>query len=306
MNTLHVLLPTPAKAVHAPAFADWLAHGDRLPPRVGGRTAALRARFRFAGDRLPVAVLRHHALAADAGHGAWVAADPAYIRSEATGARLMAWPIRDLALVDALALARTLQPLFGDAGTPLVVDAPAAWCVQAPGGAPPVELTAPADALGADLLACLPAGEAGRSWRHLFTEAQVLLHAHPVNAARVAAGKVPVNAVWLWGDGVLPAAVASDVTVVASDVLLVRGLARAAGVACLPPGEAGAHAADAFGQDGSGLLDLDQHGSEVGMWLPHFRAWLRTRRFGAIELDFRDGTRWRVRHRHRWRFWRRA
>lgn len=301
VNTLHVLAPAFSDASKDADTQRWLARGNCLPRVPDARTATLRALFRFAGADIPVAALRHHAVVKDAANGAWVAADPAYIRSEANGARLMAWPITDLVPADAEALSRALRPLFGDAGTPLAVDSPSAWCVQLPGGAPPAEFTAPAQALGADMLDCLPRGDAGRSWRRLFNEAQIILHAHPVNAARVAAGKVPVNAVWFWGVGALPGAVDTVLKVVVSDDVVVHGLARVAGVKCTVPA-----GVTVFGKEGDAMLDLANIPASVSMWLPQWKAWLRERRFDAIDLVFADGERRRVRHIHRLRFWRRA
>src|SRR5690606_8095411 len=60
------------------------------------------------------------------------------------------------------------------------------------------------EALGGDVFEHLPEGDAGRRWRALLSEAQVILHNHPANAARAAAGKLPVNSLWFWGGGVLP------------------------------------------------------------------------------------------------------
>lgn len=305
MSALHVLLPPLAHFSEASAFVRWLARGNRLPVVQPARDAAVRRLFRFAGESIPVAALRHHAHADDAEVGAWLAADPAFVRSEATGARLLAWPVRDLTAVEAGDLASVLRPMFGDAGAPVAVDTPSAWCLHLPAGTPPAHFVPPTDAMGVDLLACLPRGDAARSWRRLFNEAQVLLHAHPVNALRVAAGKLPVNALWLWGVGALPGAAATSLALVASDDDVLRGLARLTGTSACPPSRIGAH-----GVDGTGdvLLDLDNP-DPVGVpwpWLPHFRRWLRERRFDVIALTFANGDAFEVRHAHRLRFWRRG
>jgi hypothetical protein len=42
-------------------------------------------------------------------------------------------------------------------------------------------------------------------WRQAINEAQILLHAHPLNKAREAAGQAVVNSLWPWGGGRLPA-----------------------------------------------------------------------------------------------------
>ncbi len=41
------------------------------------------------------------------------------------------------------------------------------------------------------------------NWRARTNEIQMLLHDHPVNQAREAAGAVPINGLWLWGGGSL-------------------------------------------------------------------------------------------------------
>jgi hypothetical protein len=88
----------------------------------------------------------------------------------------------------------------------------------------------------------LPTGEEGfddaaRHWRHVLNEIQVMLHNHPVNTAREAAGQRPINGVWFWGNGTQslepsdspePSG-SSGFAVQASDPLA-RGLARAAGI----------------------------------------------------------------------------
>lgn len=302
MSVLHVLLP-PLQAGSDPALRRWLATGERLPGVPDSRDATVRGMFRFAGAGIPVAALRHHVHADDAGTGSWVCADPAYVRSEATGARLMACPVGDLSATEADELWMALRPLFGDMGVPLTVDTPSAWCVHPADGAPAATFAKPDDALGAGLIECLPEGDAGRKWRRLFNEAQIALHAHPVNAARAAAGKLPVNALWFWGSGSLPGSVETDLRNVASGDDAILGLAKIAGVVSAEPSPTALDTAD-----GDTLLDLDVADPEdiAGSWLPSFRRWLRERHFGAIELNFPGAGRYRLRHAHRLRFWRRA
>lgn len=304
MSTLYVLLPPWNRAAANPAFARWLARGDRLPDLADARTALTRELFHFDDVGIPVAALRHHCHAEDAAEGAWLAADPAYVRSEATGARLMTWPLADLDADAATALAATLAPLLAEGGMRLVVDTPSAWCLKLAVDAPAVSFLPPVDALGAHLLDCLPSGDAGRPWRRLFSEIQILLHAHPANAARSAAGKLPVNALWLWGAGVLPHAADAAVDLVASNDDVLCGLARVARVRWAEP----AHAALAGGRgEGGVLLDLDPaRDADWAAWLGELRRALAARRFHAIELVFADGHRVRVRRAHRLRFWRHA
>ncbi len=302
MSTLHVLMPPIAHAEAHPAFHHWLARGDRLVDAKNGRVAALRDHFRFAGDGVPAAALRHHCHAGDAGGGNWLCADPAYVRSEATGARLMACPVSDLSDAEAEALATALRSLLAEVG-PLQADTPAEWCVRLADGIRPAVFTSPDDALGASLIDMLPEGDAARAWRRLFNEIQVALHAHSVNAARVAARKLPVNALWFWGAGALPDSVDTRLALVASADDVVRGLAKLAGAVRVEPLPIALEPADVRGE---ALLDLQRRGGResAAEWLTTFERWLRRSRFDAITLTFAGGECWRMRHAHRLRFWR--
>ncbi|MGH8145880.1 MAG: phosphoglycerate mutase [Rhodanobacteraceae bacterium] len=305
MTALHVLLPALASVNEAPALRAWLARGDRLPDVRNARDAVVRELFRFAGDSMPAAAVRHCTHADNAETGIWLAADPAYVRSEATGARLMAWPLDDLGSDDASQLADALRPLLAGVGVSLSVDTPSTWCLRLSGEAPNAEFVCPVDALGVDMLECLPRGDAGRTWRRLFNEVQVTLHAHPVNARRVAAGKLPVNALWFWGEGSLPNPVETSLHAVASGDDVLRGLAKLAGAIRLEPSLAALQGD--CGGGGALLLDLVFGvGESVAEWLPALQRCLAVSRCDTIMLTFAGGERFRVRPHHRLRFWRRG
>jgi hypothetical protein len=305
MNTLHVMLPSFTHLQGDVALRRWLARGDRPPAVADARTVVLHEVFRFAGEGLPVAALRHHCHAGDAAIGAWLCADPCYVRSEMAGARLLAFPLDDMSADEAGQIASALRALCGDAGVPLTIDTPAAWCLHLPHDAPVATFVEPAEALGASLLDCLPAGESGRMWRRLFNEIQIALHAHPVNAARIAAGRLPANALWFWGAGRLPGAVDSELAFVASEDDVVRGLAKCAEVRCAAPTtELLASNRDS----GDVLLDLAtlKDADATRTWLASLRRALRERQFDTLALTFAGGERFRLRRRHRFRFWRQA
>jgi hypothetical protein len=61
-------------------------------------------------------------------------------------------------------------------------------------------------------------------------EAQMLLHAHPVNEARDRRGELTINSIWLWGGGVSPEIFAGDFRAVWSTDPLANGLAQGAGL----------------------------------------------------------------------------
>jgi hypothetical protein len=73
----------------------------------------------------------------------------------------------------------------------------------------------------------LPRGRDGLRLHQLANEIQMLLHTHPVNAARETAGQAAINSVWFWGEGARPN-VAPRHDVVWTNHAVARGLARAA------------------------------------------------------------------------------
>jgi hypothetical protein len=109
---------------------------------------------------------------------------------------------------DARALFAALQPLFGDAGFKLHWGDTQRWYVEHPSLA---ELaTASLDrVIGRNVDPWLPDARAARAWQRMASEAQMLLHAHPVNARREAAGLSAVNSLWLSGCGAPRAAAPS-------------------------------------------------------------------------------------------------
>ena len=306
-----LLLPARARlagaAVPAPV-ARALGRADALPAGEPGERAQLLRHFELLPRGWPVAALTRALDAGDAPLSAWLRADPAYVRPDINGARLLACgEALRLERRDAEALLPALRPLFGDAGFPLDAPDPHRWYLRLPREARLPTFAAPADALGADLFDQLPgaddgASPEGRRWRALLSEAQVVLHNHPHNAARIAAGRLPVNSLWFWGAGIAPDHVTTGSAAILGDDILLRALAKAAGADATPV--AGAFAVP--GQDT--LVDLRglRDASELHAgWLQPAVDAVQRRDLGRLVLDFEDGARIAFAAGHRWRFWRR-
>ena len=295
---LHVLLPPFARCGHEPFLRGWLLRGDRLDDAGHGYTQALAEHFRWPSGDLPAGALYRQAMREDAGDDAWLCADPAFVQPDMTGARMLACGTLDLTAAEAEALARPLRPLFGDRGFLLELTAPARWHLRLPRDARPPRTAAPDQVLGDDLLGYLPQGDADAAWRHLFNETQVLLHQHPINAERQRRGQMPVNCLWLWGGGALPAWVKSDVVALYSRDTLARALARQARADVDDPA-----AFDPRDARGDVLLDLED-GLDPGLHGPLIaRAFKRHK---TMRLAFASGERIEARRWHRWRIWRRG
>ncbi|NNC56459.1 MAG: hypothetical protein HKO12_02795 [Woeseiaceae bacterium] len=152
----------------------------------------------------------------------------------------------------------------------------------------------------------LPDGEGAASYRNLISEIEMALHDHDVNLRRVAAGKCPINSLWLWGGGKAPGReMRPQPPLYANDPLLLGYWESATAVAELWPGNI-EHCVDA--SDGGFVAvmpEFENDSAAVKDCLQALRSALRARRFARLTLIFRDGLRADIERSHAWRFWRR-
>ncbi|MBX3693205.1 MAG: phosphoglycerate mutase [Dokdonella sp.] len=285
----------------------WLARGDALTPAAAGRQAQWRHAFDWHGHDWPVAALTRQADVGDAAGAHWLRADPAHVRADMTTARMLACGALGLTPDETQRIARDLKPLFGDAGFLFDAATTDRWYLRAEPGSGLPDGGDPDEVLGDDLKLHLPAGAAGKRWRMLFNEAQVLLHNHVVNVERERRGAVAVNGLWFWGGGALPERVRSHCGEVVTRDPALRMLATSAGACCHDPDpQGGVHALGAD-SDKTWLIDLNDLRDETleTHWLAPVDAALRRGRLRRVELAFVSGERIEVRAVHRWRFWRR-
>ena len=277
---------------------SWFARADASSPDGD----IVQRQFDVLPRGWPVAAVTRQRDASDAQGSAWMRADPVYIQPEINGARLMAHGAAlSLTDEDTAAFLPALKPYFGDSGALLDAPAPERWYLRLPAGAKLPAMVPLDEVLGADLFEQLPDGLEGRRWRALLSEAQVILHNHPRNAERAAAGLAPVNSLWFWGAGVLPDHVRSDHASVASDDDTLTAFAAAAGVPVAP-------LPTRWPADGAGLFDL-RHLRDLAVfdrdWWQPLSSALRAGQAGPLVVEFADGHRLTIAARHRWRFWRR-
>ena len=277
-----------------------LAQSDRLADDTRDRFECLADAFHADAATLPAAALIREHLAGDAGDATWLNADPAWVQPDMTGVRLLACGSMPLDMDEAQAFQQALQPAFADAGLRLEISAPACWQLRLPADMRVPDFVVPEQALGEDLYQHLPQGADGRAWRVLLNEVQVLLHQHPLNAARQSRGLAPVNSVWLWGAGRLPARRSGAFAGVAGNDALLLALAARAGI----PGRHLTQDAMAAAQSGW-LLDLQAlPTAELAQdWWPAMQALAQRQ---ALHFAFASGERWSWRPWHRWRIWRGA
>ena len=292
------------------AFARAFGRADRATASAGRRPQLLR-HFQIIPNHWPIAALTRQLDAGDAAGAGWLRVDPCYVRPDINGVRLMACgEMLALDAEDCAALVPALRPLFGDAGVPIDAPTPSRWYLRLPVETRLPAFTEPDDALGSDLFDHLAEGDAGRRWRTLLGEAQVVLHNHPWNAQRVAQGRLPVNSLWFWGGGVLPDQLRTQHACMHSDDATARALAQEAGIdhkplpAAFAPisGEAHGNFDNDLVYDLQGVRDLQALQQQ---WLQPALQALRGGMLDSLALDQADGTLHTLARSQRWRFWRR-
>lgn len=174
----------------------------------------LAAQLGIRGTREPpIAALR---LAADTAQGIenpgldgtnagsyWLCADPIATTMGMDSVRIDG-AVTDLSPTQSEALTGALSEFFARDGLRFVAASPAHWYVRC--GTPQSLATTPLwRVVGGSMLAHLPTGPDGPAWRARLNEAQMLLHAHPINQAREDKQLPPVASVWWWGGGSWPA-----------------------------------------------------------------------------------------------------
>ena len=155
-------------------------------------------------------------------------ADPVHLRPDLDAARLFDASHFALTRDEAAAMAAGLDRHFAPEGVRFEAPHPTRWYARLE-RQPDAEFQPPGRAAGRGAGGALPAGNEGSLWRRRMNEAQMVLHAHPVNQAREARGELAVNSVWFWGAGEPGPVPRRRFDEVAADDPLVRALARRGG-----------------------------------------------------------------------------
>jgi hypothetical protein len=225
-----------AAETRAPALELLLARGRPASGESRALEAWLQQAFGLEGKPLPAGALTLLAANGDPADACWLRADPVHLRLARD--RLIVVPDAAFTLAgeEANALVEALNRHFAGVLALRAVD-PRRWCARLDED---LALEAPCalECAGRDVdLTARIGGEPGKRWRRLLNEAQMLLHAHPVNQAREARGEPPVNSLWLWGAGRAPRQAQGRWQSVSATDLVPLGLAKAAGAQArtLPP-----------------------------------------------------------------------
>ena len=302
--SLRLLLPDRTRlrtAAEPEALGRLLGRADApVSGEPGGRAQLLR-HCRLLPRGWPMAALTRQLDCGDAQGNAWLRADPVTLGADLNAVRMLGWGNLGLTAPEAEALLKPLKLLFGDTGFPISAPVPERWYLMLPREARLPAFADPEDVLGDEIHDRLPQGEAGRRWRQLLNEAQILMHNHPVNARRLEQGLPAANSLWFWGGGVLPDQVVVEGARVFTREVGLGALARQAGREPLERPERWHAELDDALVDLRELRDLD---ALVAHWVEPAAAAVRAGKLAHIELDFADGHCVTLRPGQHWRFWR--
>jgi hypothetical protein len=311
------LLQAAVPDLRLPALQTLLTRGTRQPCPAEGVEAALCVALGIERQQdWPLAPITLVADGGETGDAYWLRADPVHLQVMRDRIVLANGEALALSREEADALAGAIGQHFGGDLSPLPLH-PRRWYLRFP-VAPHLTTTPLSVAVGRDIDSLLPLGGDAMRFRTQLNELQMLLHEHPVNQAREARGDLPVNSLWLWGGGHLPAIRTHSMPIYTRDAeALMLGAFCGARVHALPT------QLDAQWLKTDGVILLDgltrsgQYGDACG-WREALREleqdWFvpllgRLRTLGPHDLRLLDPVNGKALHlqaRDAWKFWRRS
>ncbi|MEK7992065.1 MAG: hypothetical protein VSS52_013725, partial [Thiotrichaceae bacterium] len=190
--------------------------------------------FGFNAQALPIAAVTYLVDGQDFEQNSlYLRADPIYLQADRDRVLLFdaETALQDIILDEAQQLAAILNQHFAEDGLCFLAPTPTRWYLKlADDVKPKLELSSLSEVKGADVHDYMPAGEDRLQWRSYLNEIQMLLYQNPINEAREAQGKLPINSVWFWGMGQLPVLPKNNWSQVWGQNVLAAGLAKASQV----------------------------------------------------------------------------
>lgn len=165
------------------------------------RALALALGWSGGDGQLPLAAWRAAADGIATGDLAWGELTPAHWVAGRDHVKLADPALLALDEADSRVLLDAVRALFVDEGFAVAWGAPLRWYVAHERLAG-LRTASPDRAIGRNVDPWLPYDPSARLLRRLQQEVQMVFYQHPLHDARVAAGALPVNSVWLSGCGV--------------------------------------------------------------------------------------------------------
>jgi len=185
---------------------------------------------------MPTAALRRLGITGTFHEGAYACLDPVCLQADIGSAYLYDACRIIVSGDEAATLARCFNDHFADRGLHLDADLPDAWHLRLK-SPEVIDGYSIREARGRDVTRLLPKGARAGFWHGVMNETQMLFYQLPLNQEREAAGRIPVNGVWLHGAGAMPGAQTTRWTHLWSDDPLVKGIGLRTGAPTDPSPE---------------------------------------------------------------------
>ena len=118
--------------------------------------------------------------------------------------RMLDYSAGEISTAEARELVAALKKEFDGKDFTLYAGVSYRHCLVAAHGKTGHDLTPPHDISGKPIREYLPKGPDAEAYLAMMKRSAEILQAHPVNRARIAAGKNPATSVWFWGEGTKP------------------------------------------------------------------------------------------------------
>jgi hypothetical protein len=155
---------------------------------------------------IPVGALTHYLAKGNDKAGRWMMrADPVMIQPNRDHLVLLGNAAIEISQQDCEQIVSDINDTYGDTEWQIRVVSSTQWVIEQE-KAEDITTHGLSHVVGKNINDFLPQGEDSKKWHALMNELQMFLHAHPVNQQRQTQGLPPLNSLWFWGAGVLPAA----------------------------------------------------------------------------------------------------
>ena len=155
--------------------------------------------------------------------GHWFKIDPVYLQADIDHAILRDSHGLDLTQQESEIFIEELNAHFKDDGMRFLMIDKDSWFLNVLDHEK-VSTTALNEVISRNIYSFMPQGEDALFWKRFMNEVQMLMHQSQVNEQREASNKLPINGVWLWGEGGLPAKAELKEKMVYSQHSIVKGL----------------------------------------------------------------------------------
>ncbi|WP_455210758.1 hypothetical protein [Kaarinaea lacus] len=212
-----------------PGLSGLLNQSRRISRNPSSFEAMLSTKFGLSIHQpLPIAALTYWH---DKGHPpskSTLRADPVYLKVDRDCLFMLGVQALQVSPDEAKALATQINQLYSDTPWSMEIGAADRWYVTAEEEFN-LKTYAITEVFGKNIDSYLPQGPAGKKWRAVLNEIQMLLHNSDINLQRETNRRLPINSVWLWGEGSLPQRPTNrtcNIDYVWSNESLCRGLAH--------------------------------------------------------------------------------